>query len=551
MRNNRTVGIPTLAFMALVLLQSSLPSSALTLSDTESGSRASNSKIFYARDRSIRNLLAQSSDNQKRSSEWQIADSLFHQGKLNQSLSAWTSIISKDPTNAEAYKNFGEVLGAMKRFKDAIDALEYSLQLDSKLSGANKLLAEMYALANLPDKAKAAFAREVELQSGHSLQSSVSPVHATGIDAISSGEQIENIALRLFSEGAFEEAFAVAQQGAARGDNRCKTILGEMYVRGLFVNDKQKGIDLLISATDQSYAPAQHVLGMFYMTEAYGIEQDLKKAATLIKQSADQNYFGGHLAMGTCYLDGVGVSKDETKAKESFELALDTARTHLEVEPESDRAAYTVAISLLLLGRQEEARQAFQGYLRQHRYWILYDGYCSVLKHLKRWDDMHKAAKTFLEICPAYKRALYMLTTALIGQGNVKKAALAAEQAKEVDPNSPYPYTLLISIYLDQQMYSQAARQAEEALRTLVDPPTTLYCDCAFAFYKAKKYKDAEEAIRSAIAQGGSWRSYYLLGLIFEQQDNYNQAQAMYEEAIRMNPHSRSAMDALNRVMNN
>ncbi len=73
-------------------------------------------------------------------------------------------------------------------------------------------------------------------------------------------------------------------------------------------------------AAQQNYAPAPCNLGVCYI-EGIGIAKDEKKAVEYYHLAAQQNYNDAQNALGRCYANGIGIPKDDKKALEYYHLA--------------------------------------------------------------------------------------------------------------------------------------------------------------------------------------------------------------------------------------
>ncbi|KAL7535626.1 hypothetical protein ACHAXR_006625 [Thalassiosira sp. AJA248-18] len=68
-------------------------------------------------------------------------------------------------------------------------------------------------------------------------------------------------------------------------------------------------------------AEAFHLMGVFYEKGIGGLPQDTKKAVELKIRAGELGSYMAQAAVGSCYLQGRGVERDEKKANRYFQLA--------------------------------------------------------------------------------------------------------------------------------------------------------------------------------------------------------------------------------------
>ncbi len=86
-------------------------------------------------------------------------------------------------------------------------------------------------------------------------------------------------------------------------------------------NARGKFMDSYLRALKGS-PEAQLELYHFYR-KGEGVKKDDKKAFEWIKKCSDQNYPNGLVALGYCYIEGIGIEKNPFKAKECYERAIE------------------------------------------------------------------------------------------------------------------------------------------------------------------------------------------------------------------------------------
>lgn len=113
----------------------------------------------------------------------------------------------------------------------------------------------------------------------------------------------------------YAEAFYWSAKAAEQGHGDAQSMIGCLYEDGLgTTQDMEKAVYWHGKAVEQGVAKGQANLGMAYALGFGGLEKDEAKALELFKLAADQDEEAGQFGLGMCYLDGIGISKDYSKA---------------------------------------------------------------------------------------------------------------------------------------------------------------------------------------------------------------------------------------------
>ncbi|AIE87764.1 tetratricopeptide repeat protein [Fimbriimonas ginsengisoli] len=160
-----------------------------------------------------------------------------------------------------------------------------------------------------------------------------------------------------------------------------------------------------------------------------------------------------------------------------------------------------------------------------------------------------KAAELAVSLEPDLAFAHYMLAAARDSAGKPKQAEPAARQALALRPEWPDGYAMLAGVLARQAKWPDALAQAEEGLR--VDPN---HEGCQRQRAQALSFmgKDAEakEAVLKALVDNpGSPRVHAEMGWVSLRAGNYREAEAHFQEALRIDPTNERArlglLDAL------
>ena len=125
-----------------------------------------------------------------------------------------------------------------------------------------------------------------------------------------------------YVNGHKSEAAKHYTNAAEKGNAEAQFQLAKMLVFGDGIAKKtSQGIAWLEKASDQNYAPAMTMLGIYSYTGAEGLAQDATRAVSLLEGSANQEDRTAMLLLGMVYTLNVGVASDPHKAAHWFERA--------------------------------------------------------------------------------------------------------------------------------------------------------------------------------------------------------------------------------------
>jgi TPR repeat protein len=69
------------------------------------------------------------------------------------------------------------------------------------------------------------------------------------------------------------------------------------------------------------YVPAQYILGNWYMSGSFDIQQSPEKAFELYLKASEQHHPQSTYLLGKCYQDGVGTISDQEAAVKAYQKA--------------------------------------------------------------------------------------------------------------------------------------------------------------------------------------------------------------------------------------
>jgi TPR repeat protein len=132
----------------------------------------------------------------------------------------------------------------------------------------------------------------------------------------------------LVAAGSLEQAFAVAEKAADKGDAEGDQALGQFYSKGLVVlqNDK-KAAQHFRSCAKAGLKHCQWQFGVM-MDLGQGVDQDPKDAFTWLQKSAAQNYDPAFVSLGAMYATGRGTDVDYAKSMEAYRTGAKLGNAH-------------------------------------------------------------------------------------------------------------------------------------------------------------------------------------------------------------------------------
>lgn len=120
-----------------------------------------------------------------------------------------------------------------------------------------------------------------------------------------------------------ETGLKMIREAADKGLAEAEHELGLMYFHGSVVEkNDEAAAALLLKARRQGYIPAYNNLGVFFLLGIGGLTQDLCRATTLFKISADAGFRSGNYNLGYCHAMGWGVPESIQVAWDYYDISL-------------------------------------------------------------------------------------------------------------------------------------------------------------------------------------------------------------------------------------
>ena len=123
-------------------------------------------------------------------------------------------------------------------------------------------------------------------------------------------------------------------------------------------------------------------------------------------------------------------------------------------------------------------------------------------------------------------------------QGELEKSAAAFEEALKYDPNRVELYSLLGPIYERQERYDEALRTYQRLEKLDPNLPAIIFGAMAsiFHFHKKMLPEALQYAQKALAADADSWRVHNLLGVIYTDKKEFEQAIDAFKAAMRLAP---------------
>ncbi len=185
------------------------------------------------------------------------------------------------------------------------------------------------------------------------------------------------------------------------------------------------------------------------------------------------------------------------------------------------------SISVTSLMAPKEAKKAYE------------HGLQSLLKN--KSDDAAKDFEKAVGLYPGYADAWVSLGKLRLEKQAIEPARAALKKAMESDPKLVAPHMELGLLAAKDANWDESAKYLDKAVELdPVDFPQAWYAD-AVANYNLKKYDAAEKSARAAVKldpRRANPRSFYLLGLVLAEKNNFADAAAELTTYIKLAPNA-------------
>jgi len=152
-----------------------------------------------------------------------------------------------------------------------------------------------------------------------------------------------------------------------------------------------------------------------------------------------------------------------------------------------------------------------------------------------------------------FDRALNLVTTdetRELKQNYLKKSFDYFYTACNYNQSSPFGHIGLAKVYFMNGQKDYALDEILKAKELGIKDPRAMYLIGEY-YYKTKEYDNAKSALQKSVALGmnSTYKTYYMLGTIFEQDGEISSAQQNYLKALKLNPDFALAQKNLDRLI--
>jgi len=329
-----------------------------------------------------------------------------------------------------------------------------------------------------------------------------------------------------------------------------------------------------ISAAEEELAKFPQKDSAYYHLAAAGIavkKSDLSAAEAALQQAiaADSNLAGAHSALAALYL----ARKDKEKAGLEFEKAAKLAKVR---SPETIKFAQFKVQN----GAPDEAKAFLANVTKQAPDFLpAWPILGRIANNEKKYDDALRLVENALSRDPANIDARLVQAESWIAKGETKKAVDSIENLDRTYPGSPVIKYALARLYVKTNNLSQAIAEVDQAVKTsphfvdavllqaelhlkngdaqsVVDSlsavvkqsPGLLRAELmlAEAYRALGRLDDAVAVVREQIKRSPQdAASYFLLGVMLQQQNKVTEAREALEKAAQLAPDNPSSLQQL------
>lgn len=429
-------------------------------------------------------------------------------------LQAAQHAVALDPDNGDAWYNLGLALEALERPAEAVPAFHRAIALEPRPVHYNSL-GDVYSLLDIEDEAMEAYQRAIELDPHYAW-----PYHGLGL---------------IFSErGDYERAISYYRHALERhAHDRDRAVswegLGDIYnAVGRFdeaIEAYREGIKL-----NPSDALLWYSLGNTYSAGRRTGRDDDQKAIEAYRRAIelDPSYAWSYHRLGLVYAR----HEQYSPAMILFQQALERH------QDDQGRAASWNSLGMVYtaLGRSEEALAAYQQALAlDDTYAPVWNSLGEVYNSQGRFAKAVEALERSIELDPQQPLPWTNLGNAYGALDQLDDAIEAYHQAIELDPDNAWPYNNLGFVYQKLGRPERAVEVYQQAIERHDDgPDKAVSWDNLGNAYRALDNPEAAiSAYRwaSTLAPDYPW-PYHNQGLVYSEQGKYEQAVALFQQAI-------------------
>jgi len=445
-------------------------------------------------------------------------------------------ILEKDPASVAAHRLLARIYvrslgdlsaGGQKQMLDlAIEQYQKILQLDAKDDEAGLWLARLYGFENRHD--------EAELVLRSLLDREPANEHA-----------LEQYSRLMLDEGRAGEAVARLEKGLGpSADAKLYGLLGDAYAQQKMNVQAEQVYRQALGLDPEEPVYRQGLAQTLFSEEKY--DQAIEQYQQLVQNDPKdpENY----LRLAQIYLQIKKLDLAESNAGR----ALDLAPGNLEV-------AYTAALVAQAQTRYDDAARLLSDALGQvtknpdvprrdtRLLAVLYDTLGRVYRQQEKYPAALDTFRQLAALGPAQaKQARLEIIETYQTSGQIEPAIAEAQQAINQDPHDQ-DLRITYALLLGENDRTDDAAKALETLLTGSPDDRQIYVALAQVYERGRRFSEAERAAHQAekFAKRPADNSlvWLLLGAIFQQQKQYDQAEREFLKALAVNPRDATVLN--------
>jgi tetratricopeptide (TPR) repeat protein len=494
---------------------------------------------------------------------------------LERAVSEYKQAIAADPESLFLRVDLAELYWRASRIGDAVREAEAVLKTDPEYPDAHRLLAHIYfhmldSSPSDPDATKQSLGKAIE--------------HLEVLVRVTPNDTDSWLLLgRLYRASGQPAKAEEAFRRVLKTDPESKVGLANLVELYFQQGDYHQATEALTKIPESDMD--SQLFGM--LAYAYGQTRDFDKAITTYEKALAQdpdntelrrayaealfNY--GRNAAARVELQKVLKSDPDDDASymrlaqiDRQEGRFDDARRELEkaqaLKPDNLEIPFEQALLEDTVGNDEKAVQILQGLVKQSErpgdQYTLAEANNRAL-FLERLGLVYRGQEKFPQALSAFKqilalgksqapRAEFLIVETLRMDRQPEKALAEAEGAIQAYPQDR-PLKILRATLLGERGHVDEAVEQLRALLTNDSNDREIYISIANVYSQAKRYDDAEQAVRKSLDLTPNTEdqeyALYILGSIYERQKRYDLAEQTFKKVLSMNPLNASAANYL------
>lgn len=176
--------------------------------------------------------------------------------------------------------------------------------------------------------------------------------------------------------------------------------------------------------------------------------------------------------------------------------------------------------------------------------WEVHGHLASVYHEMGNLEEAAKEYNRAIELNPKYGLAYMNLGALYFNEGNFDGAIVNYKKALELLPKESIIHSNIGKLYVGQGLFDDAICEFQKALKIDENDPVT-FCEMGTAYYYKGDIIEAIIKLKHAITLSSDYSDpHYLLGMIYEIQNNPREASRFYLKYLNLEPKGIFARDA-------